>query len=194
MARLSFFVTKNPAEMNEETLSKLERLTKLKEQGALTQAEYEQQKTMLIGKLPLPPRIPESKKSKWKWWHFVIIVFVVFPIIGIILEDKPTEAERKAQTTKQDSINRAEAPVRDSLVKLSADRESAYLTAKLLIKNNLNDKGSYEEVSHDTGYVGKKEIYMSSEITYRAKNGFGAMMLTTTRVDFDKRMNVIQIK
>ena len=70
-----------------------------------------------------------------------------------------------------------------------------YYVARRLLKDNLNDKDSYEEDTHEEYFVkqrSKKDPYIQVTIRYRAKNGFGAIMLNETVFNFDESLNMVK--
>jgi hypothetical protein len=165
--------------VDEEPLSQSEHLAKLKEQGAISQQEYDQQKTRLNGKLALP-----GSKKKALWWPILAGVVIVGSILLIIISpnnDRPS-VDMVAYRAREDSVR-----------KFTNDIDVSYLKAEQAIKRNMKDPDSFAEIEHRSEYVGKKGIYISCLVQYRAKNSLGGYNIDMVLVNFNKAMEPIAI-
>ncbi|MBC7570781.1 MAG: SHOCT domain-containing protein [Spirosoma sp.] len=79
--------------MDQDVLLKLERLAKLKEQGALSELEFQQQKKTLMGQsTPMPrPKSEKTTKSKSSWLKWSIIAVCSYMAIAIVIKCSENE-------------------------------------------------------------------------------------------------------
>ena len=134
--------------MNEKLLSKLERLTKLREQGAITQVEFDQQKAVLLRSMPNAVT-PDKTKPKGRGCAMFIIGFFVFALVvgGIngLIESRKTPEEKKQDSllAQQEAYNRA-----------VEDANTPNATRDLEISKDAWEKGGFGSVGlHSFGVV-----------------------------------------
>ena len=122
---------------------------------------------------------------------YTIFGFFAVVILIDVFRGKPNDVESKKVTiVEEDSITK--------INRLTEERDrqpqQCYSMAKQALKNSLNDRDSFEEDTHTANFINqlsKKDPYIQVIIRYRAKNGFGAMMLNETVFNFDKSLNLI---
>lgn len=122
---------------------------------------------------------------------YTIFGFFAVVILIDVFRGKPNDVESKKVTiVEEDSITK--------INRLTEDRDrqpqQCYSMAKQALKNSLNDRDSFEEDTHTANFINqrtKKDPYIQVVIRYRAKNGFGAMMLNETVFNFDKSLNLV---
>ena len=129
----------------------------------------------------------QSKKPVWKTLSFwILMIFVALPfaygVISVAYDEMTLTPEQK------DSIAKAELAYEDSIKavedSIEANRPKVYnmpsdgsvWQVKEYLKQNLNDASSYEPVSWTDVVLTQDNCYVV-EHSYRAKNGFGALML-----------------
>jgi hypothetical protein len=170
--------------MNEDILSKLERLAKLKEQGALTQAEFDNQKAALMGSTPPAfdrKQTTLSKPKKNKILKYVGGFFILTMIGGVI--DKYEE--------NQNGVKGATALI--PAAQASADSVNAENEALRKIDDDAKYSYIFEEIDHRAMHVGKEGIYVACLMEYRAKNSFGGYNIEKALVNFNSDMEPIQV-
>lgn len=121
---------------------------------------------------------------------YTIFGFFAVVILIDVFRGKPNDVENKKVTiVEEDSITK--------INRLTEERnrqpQQCYSMAKQALKNSLNDRDSFEEDTHTANFINqlsKKDPYIQVIIRYRAKNGFGAMMLNETVFNFDKSLNL----
>lgn len=171
--------------MNDDVLHRLERLAKLKEQGAITDAEFNKQKAELMGNGPRP--VPEKKPvGCFKILAYVFGGMLILGAIGALLEEKK---DGSGLTVISDSAAAANARAQ----KMNNDIGLAPYKARRAIKKNLKDPDSFEEIDHRAGFVGEKGIYISCLTTYRAKNSFGGYGIEKALVNFNDAMEPFEV-
>ena len=172
--------------MNEELLSKLERLVKLKEQGAITEQEYEIQKAKLINQSALKPESTTTSVTGKSAAKGCLVFFVV--VFGLIMLIVLLDSPSKNGTTSGGTTSAS-----DRERKIASDVEYSYIKAHRAIKRNLKDPDSFEEIDHRAGYVGKDGVYVSCLVEYRAKNSFGGYTIEKALVTFSESMEPIGV-
>ncbi|MBC7570780.1 MAG: SHOCT domain-containing protein [Spirosoma sp.] len=183
--------------MDQDILLKLERLAKLKEQGALSESEFNEQKRTLIGNAtPQPepePIVPvkPNKPSKWKIALYIFIGLFVLAALGNLNNKDQTQY---AEVTPQEQARLDSLEVENERSrKLENDINIADLKADRAIKRILKDPDSYEQIDHRSAFVGEKGIYVSCLVTYRAKNSFGGFGVDRALVNFGEDMTPIEV-
>ena len=142
-----------------------------------------------------------NKNFKYEIFGFFAVLIVGYAFLG-----KPQDVEsKKENTVEEDSTSKINELVADSVRTEQVSRilreqerrdqpTKCYLISRRYLKNNLNDKDSYDEDTHEEFFVtkkSKKDPYIQVKIRYRAKNGFGAIMLNETFFNFDESLNMI---
>lgn len=121
-------------------------------------------------------------------------IFGLFALIIVInaFTNKTNDVESKKENiVEEDSITKANRLTEER----NRQPQECYSIAKQALKNSLNDKDSFEEDSHTANFINqrsKKDPYIQVIIRYRAKNGFGAMMLNETVFNFDESLNMVK--
>lgn len=113
----------------------------------------------------------------------------------VVAEDSLTKIKR----LKEESIAHNVADSIVNALNLAREKEQqptkCYLIARRTLKDNLNDRDSYDEDTHKEYFVrktNKKDPYIQVLIRYRAKNGFGALVLQETVFNFDKSLTMVK--
>ena len=154
--------------MNEDKISQLERLTRLFQQGALSEFEFEEQKKVILStpeivskKSNIQSQPMLSDKTKPVGSGCVPIVALVCGAILLVYImsggfDTPTPTKEKSRSEQIDSF--------------FSGYDGSHSELETKIKSVMNDPDSYEHV--ETRYRDDKEtIYVVTK--FRGKNGFG---------------------
>lgn len=118
-----------------------------------------------------------AKKGAPKWAVYLFFFFAISIIIGLFMpEDTP---EAKAAAVAND-IKKAQD---DSLL-------TCYVVARRLLKENLKDPDSYDEVEEQKYFLkdSSPTKYIQVSLKYRAKNSFGALNLEQQCFNFSKEL------
>ena len=125
--------------------------------------------------------------------------YVIYGIFTVIILIQPFMNKEVEEVTKTESKTILAEDSLATIEKIERDRQQqpteCYLIARRTLKDNLNDKDSYDEDTHEENFVNrknKKDPYILVKIRYRAKNGFGAMMLQETVFYFDESLSMIK--
>lgn len=118
--------------------------------------------------------------------------FFAVLILANAFRDKTQEVVSKSENNvaEEDSITK----INELQRKINEQPIDCYYVSRRYLKDHLNDKDSYDEDTHEEYFVkqkSKKDPYIQVKIKYRAKNGFGAMMLNETVFNFDESLNMI---
>ena len=176
--------------MNMSIADELLKLKNLLDAGVINQAEFDKQKSKLIHgeekesfATPVAKKFVEPKKKvNWKVVGFAFFLFIIF--MASLKDDKekntpktPEEAAAEFQRAREDTL------------------KNAYYTSKNYLKDNLNDRDSFEEISHVEQFIEKtkkkQKAYVIVAIKYRAKNAFGGYVSSRQVFTFDKTMQMI---
>ena len=125
--------------------------------------------------------------------------YVIFGFFGVLIlanafRDKTNDvvvSKNESNVAEEDSI----AKINRLIEERNRQPQECYSMAKQALKNGLNDRDSFEEDTHKEYFVeqrSKKDPYIQVIIKYRAKNGFGAVMLNETVFNFDESLNMIK--
>lgn len=124
--------------------------------------------------------------------------YVIFGFFGVLIlanafRDKTNDVVNKSESNvaEEDSI----AKIKELQRKVNEQPIDCYYVARRYLKDHLNDKDSYEEDNHKEYFIeprSKKDPYIQVIIRYRAKNGFGAMILNETVFNFDESLNMVK--
>lgn len=127
--------------------------------------------------------------------NIVVIVFLILMVAGCATCFLGDDDDDATQRTPPPAV--VEEVPKNKWEKFQQKHVSAWdgscRPVESVIKKALNDAGSYEHV--ETRYmpnVDTTEIFVSN--TFRAKNGFGALMLATYIARVDLEGNVLEIK
>jgi hypothetical protein len=151
----------------EDKLEKLERLSRLFKDGMLTQAEFEQQKALLLGGVQspkAPPPVPKTviaQGSKSDGTARAIIIGILVSIVllaigNFIFSDSGPKTKQELRA--------------EDVSRLFSGFDGSHAELEAVIKSDMNDPESYEHVEtryRDDGST----IYVIT--TFRGKNAFG---------------------
>lgn len=132
--------------------------------------------SLLFGNLNI--RIPRRLAVFIGWFALMSLVVFIAPQKELTSE----EQERIALQERNDSIRKAE---NDRYIKCK-------VKAQMYLEKMLNDKDSYEDVSWSK--LAKTETGYCITHTFRAKNGFGAKILSHKNFYFDKSLNITKVE
>lgn len=147
---------------------------------------------------------PEERKTlTWKdypvayrrmWTIGVPVLAVLILIVTLTPGDPPSQAELAAKA-QADSIAKAEAELRSRYPNLPRQSgfDSSVDGVVDYLSTTLNDPKSYEPESWSTLIPSKNGLFQVRH-TFRAKNGFGAMVLQNFVFYLDSNSNVIEVK
>ena len=124
---------------------------------------------------------------------YVIFGFFAVLILANAFRDKTHDVVSKNENNiaEEDSI----AKINRLTEERNRQPQECYSMAKQALKNSLNDRDSYEEDTHEEYFVkqkSKKDPYIQVKIRYRAKNGFGALVLNETIFNFNESLNMVK--
>lgn len=124
---------------------------------------------------------------------YVIFGFFAVLILANAFRDKTQDVVSKSETNvaEEDSITK----INELQRKINEQPIDCYYVSRRYLKDHLNDKDSYDEDTHKEYFVkqnSKKDPYIQVIIRYRAKNGFGAVMLQETVFNFDESLNMVK--
>ncbi|WP_198424758.1 SHOCT domain-containing protein [Spirosoma endbachense] len=178
--------------MNDDLLSQLERLAKLKDQGVISEEEFLQQKANLfkptaspIARALAPSPTPTStgKKSNWKIWLYVFLGFAVVGGISRLFEPEKAP-DKNAANVSTSTETTAEAPKsrREVVEGFFSGWDGSHRQLEKAIKESMNDPDSYEHVEtrfKDNGST----IYVLTK--FRGKNAFGGKIVNYAEGNID---------
>jgi hypothetical protein len=144
----------------------------------------------------------QQKKTQWKRWHKVTLAICAvffFLLIGIINKGGKIEAENKqaliASMTKEqkDSVAKEESAAtrKKQIEKNFSSWDGSHRKLVDLVKKSLNDPGSFDHVETKFWDMGDDNIVVL--MTYRAKNGFGALVLGSVKAKTNIAGDVVKI-
>lgn len=176
-------VQSNHIDMNDDLLNKLERLARLKEQGALTEAEFERQKAELMGSTPKAaptPNVPEKKKSKASGCIMVIVALILLGVITRLTGSGDNSA------SGADSTSTAYTPEPESRSKkvqgFFSPYDGSHRGLEKSIKSSMNDPDSYDHV--ETRYRDDSTTILVTT-KFRGKNAFGGVIVNYAKGKLD---------
>jgi hypothetical protein len=127
--------------------------------------------------------------SPINWWK----VFGGFMVVSIIVSliqncNNPNNNITAVSKSQIEIENEYNSKKEDSLYK-------AYKISYRLLKNNLKDSDSFDEIEHKRYFIAKKKkkenTHIQIYIKYRAKNSFGGYVVEEKYFNFDKNLNLI---
>lgn len=111
---------------------------------------------------------------------FLILIIGIPTMIAISLPEDDTIVAKPIEVlTRQDSIR-----------KCFSSWDGSHINLKNSLIQSLNDPGSFEHV--ETTYSDMGEI-IKVKMIYRAKNGFGALILSEILVETDINGNILKV-
>jgi hypothetical protein len=129
-------------------------------------------------------KIDNSPINWWKVFGGFIIVLIIVSMIQNCNNPKPNTSD----VSKSQIENEYNSKNEDSLYK-------AYKISYRLLKNNLKDSDSFDEIEHKRYFIAKKKkkenTHIQIYIKYRAKNSFGEYVIEEKYFNYDKNLNLI---
>ncbi|RIV20318.1 hypothetical protein DYU11_19905 [Fibrisoma montanum] len=150
--------------MDEQQLSQLERLVKLKQEGAITEAEFEQQKATILNTGSATESKPKEVKPVGKGCAFLLLVGLGLFIL-YSLTVPPSDDSDSVSTVR---------PRSEVVEGFFSPWDGSHPGLERAIKSSMNDPDSYEHVStrfKDNGST----VYVFT--TFRGKNAFGGKVV-----------------
>jgi hypothetical protein len=146
-----------------------------------------------------------TTKSPWKTWHKVFLSIVAAIILLFLLVINKADNAYQASLTPQqkDSIRKVkeaanqaermeeEKKDRDKVIKKAFNEwDGSHINLVKLVKDNMNDPGSFEHV--ETKYWDNGD-YLVLEMKYRGKNAFGGIVTQSIRAKSDLQGTILKI-
>ena len=183
--------------MNEQLLSQLERLGKLKEQGIITTEEFEQQKAAILNSSAEPdfhaqfsapkstasaaPASPQpAKPKKTSGCLTVIIVIIVLGALGSLIEK--CGGNNKVSTASTTTTTDAPKSRSEIVQGFFSSWDGSHRELETAIKRSMNDPDSYKH--EDTRFRDDgSTVYVLTK--FRGKNAFGGTVVNYAEATID---------